>query len=115
MESPAPLELNRLHADFQSCVAGWCLNGLPTVESPTMKVRFGFSDPSTLDGCPFHAKIGRNADSGIPEPWVGFAYAGAKDAGRLEEWATRFPFAEAIEGLTSTGVSTPKSVTRRLA
>lgn len=115
MESDPSAELAQLHPAFQSCVAGWCLNSVPTVESPAAKVRFAFSDAALLDGCPFHAKIGRNEDAAVAEPWIGFAYAAADDVPALEAWAARFPFAETIDGLTPTGVSTARSVSRRVA
>ncbi|MDI6734394.1 MAG: hypothetical protein QMD50_02830 [Patescibacteria group bacterium] len=70
-----------------------------------IKSRFGFEDPSLLDGCEFLAKIGVNEDHNIPTSFIGFAYTKDAEKESLAQWVQRFPYSEIINDLDNEGVS----------
>ena len=95
-----------LHENFGICDRFWCHNRdySYTDGKITMKARFSFDDPSSLNECPFLAKIGLNKDPDVPGKYIGFAYG--SDAQTLEAWAKKFSFSELITELDNNGVIT---------
>jgi len=105
--------LKKLHPDFTRKYENWFFNAVPAplnrlqylgseveaFDKRKMKLRFAFNDPSQLDGCKFHAKIGKNADPALPYKYIGFAYATDAQRQELQDWGQKFPFCELLVGL----------------
>ncbi len=106
-------ELEKLHPDFTVRHEGWLFNKVaaplnsleylgPEAEAfdkRKLKLRFAFDDPSILDACKFHAKIGKNSDRSLPNKYIGFAYATDAQLQDLQAWGKKFPFCEMLIGL----------------
>ncbi len=106
-------EIENLHKDFRITRDGfWYFNreaGLSEGSGVAMKGRFGFTDPTLLNGCELLTKIGKNEDKEIETEYVGFSYANNLQEPILREWLEKFPYAEIIKELDENGVSKPSS------
>ncbi len=102
-------ELRALDPGFEFRDRTWLYNREVTPGDLSLKVRFGFDDPTLLRGCSFYSKIGFNIDPAVRTRYIGFSYGNRHEQAALEGWGKKFPFAELISGLDRNAVSTPES------
>jgi len=107
--SPGPENsLKNLHKDFKiTHDKFWYFNrdfDLLKDRELNVKAKVIFENPFLLDNCEFFAKIGKNENENVPLPYIGFAYGKEEEKERLKTWAEKFPYAELICGLDSSGV-----------
>ncbi|MDE1919387.1 MAG: hypothetical protein KGH56_01675 [Patescibacteria group bacterium] len=104
--------LKTLSPDFQMWEEPWCFNrhhDLFRDGRIAYKARFAFDEPSQLKATDMQAKIGVNADKNIPHSFIGFVYASEANLEKLKAYAHQYPWAEIIDNLDSSGLSTEKS------
>jgi len=102
------------HPDFRVRNEEWLFNWRKTPEDLDCKIRFGFANTALLDDCPFYAKIGKNLDPIIPQPYIGFAYAPKSQILKLVSWARRFDRADLIVELDRNAASQHHSKVQKI-